>query len=302
MTITLTWKTGVFDPYTRDQAPLTQKQSFAAGESGTSDQRATAQAELFGLPDFVAELQATTDNSNLQAVDLTDEGVTFASRTFREVRLKSWCFTDNDTYYYETVETVMGGTTPKLMGQKIVNGWNEQNGTVFETGKVHFAATITALTTITTIFASKGLALSDIASGVADLTVPQNRLILNKGCCLDATMVSATAAGHIVAINYTNLDGNGGGTGGVVFVDMTGVTTATTDDPKVGTRLDLAFEIWPPFNHRLVKALYIRAALANTNNVEVQCAGTDAVISDDNLKHRVEVFVGPARVQPYSAV
>lgn len=291
MAITLSSKTGDFDPYTRDQASYFAKLRFADGSSGTASQRITAQNEIDGKPDFVAELQATTDTSNLQAVDLTDEGVTFPARTFRVIKLKSWCFTDNDTYFYETEEMVLGGTTPKLMGQKILNGWQEQNGTVFETGRVHFAATITALTTITTIFASMGLALSDIASGAADLVVPQNRLLLVKSASLDATLASATAAGHMVVINHTNLDGLGAGTGGVVFVDVTGVTTATTDDPKVGTRLDLAFEIWPPFNHRLVM---------NSNNVEVQCTAVDN-INDDNLKHRVEVFVGPARVLGYSA-
>jgi hypothetical protein len=293
MTATLTWKTGKFDPYTRDQAALFQRLAFAFLGVGTAAQRRTAQAEILQKPDFAAEVQATTDTSNVQAVDLTDEGVTFPSRTVRKIRLRGWCLTDNDTYFYETEESVLGGTTPKLLGQKIIYGWNEQNGTVFETGRVHFAATITALTTITTIFASKGLALSDIASGVADLVVPQNRLILNKGCCLDATLVSVTAAGVNVAINYTNLDGLGAGTGGVVFWEQFTSTDVLTDDPKVGTRLDLAFEIWPVHNHRLVM---------NSNNVEVQVTAVDANTNDDNLKHYVEVFVGAAEKQGYSAV
>lgn len=293
MAATLTSRTGKFDPYTRDQAPLYQRLAYAFLGVGTAAQRRTAQAEILRAPDFVAEVQATTDTSNLEAVDLTDQGVTFASRTFREITLKSWCLTDNDTYYYETVETVMGGTTPKLLGQKILTGWNEQNGTVFDLGRVHFAATITALTTITTIFASKGLALSDIASGVADLVVPQNRFILNKGAHLDYLAVSATAAGSQVFINYTNLDGLGAGTGGVVFADLTTSADATTDDPIVGSRLDLAFEIWPVHNHRLVM---------NSNNVEVQVTAVDANTNDDNLRHVVEVYVGAARKQSYSAV
>lgn len=293
MAATLTWKTGDFDPYTRDQAPLFTKLKYAEGGEGTAAQRATAQAELFGTPDFKAEVQSTTDTSNLQAVDLTDEGVTFPSRTMREITIKSWLLTDNDTYYYETKESVLGGTTPKLMGQKIVTGWSEQNGTVFDLGRVHFAATITALTTITTIFASKGLALGDVSSGKADLLVPQNRLILNKGCTLDATVVSVTAAGVHIGIDYTNLDGLGAGTGAVVFWEGFTATDVLTDDPKVATRLDLAFEIWPPQDHRLVM---------NSNNVEVQCTAVNANINDDNLKHVVEVYIGPAKVIGYSAV
>jgi len=293
MAATLTWKTGDFDPYTRDQSSLLQKLAYAFAWAGTASQKATALAEIWKTPDFKAEVQATTDTSNVQAIDLTDEGVTFPARTIREIRGRSWCLTDNDTYYYEWRESVLGGTTPVLLGQKIDLGWNEQNGTVFETGRVHFAATITALTTITTIFASKGLALSDIASGKADLVVPQNRLILNKGCTLDATLVSVTAAGVNIAIDYTNLDGLGAGTGAVVFWEGFTTTDVLTDDPKVGTRLDLAFEIWPVHNHRLVM---------NTNNVEVQVTAVNANINDDNLRHIVEVFVGAAKVVPYSAV
>lgn len=296
MAATLTSKTGKFDPYTRDSAALFQRLAYAFLGVGTAAQRRTAQAEILQKPDFVAEVQATTDTSNLQAVDLTDEGVTFPSRTFRDITLKSWVLTDNDTYYAETVETVMGGTTPKLLGQKLVKAWSEQNGTVYDLGRVHFAATITALTTITTIYASKGweTCLGDISSGLAALAVPQNRFILNKGCTLDATVISATTSGVLVAINYTNLDGLGAGTDGVKFLAEGQATTdIIASSPKVGSRIDLAFEVWPPFNHRLVM---------NSNNVEVQVTATDANINDDNLRHVVEVYVGPARTQGYSAV
>jgi len=292
MTATLAWKTGDFDPYTRDQASRFRLLALGFLGVGTAAERATAQAYLTKSPDFAAEVQATTDTSNLQAVDLTDEGVTFPARTIREITLKSWCLTDNDTYYYETTESVLGGTTPVLLGQKIISGWAEEAGVPSEYGRVHFAATITALTTITTIFASKGYALGDIASGKADLNVPPNRLLLCKQATLDASVVSVTAAGVQVGIDYTNLDGLGAGTGGVVFYEQFTTTDVLTDDPKLATRLDLAFEVWPAFNHRLVM---------NSNNVEVQVTGHDN-IGDDNLKHYVEVYVGPARAIGYSAV
>lgn len=290
MAATLTWKTGDFDPFTRDQASMFKKLAFAFLGDATQTQRATAQAELLNQPDFKAEVQATTDTSNLQAVDLTDEGVTFPSRTIREIRLKSWCLTDNDTYFYETVESVLGGTTPVLLGQKIVNGWAEEAGTPWEYGSVHFAATITALTTITVISASKGLALGDIASGDADLAVPKNRQILTKTATLNSAIIQTAATGNLVVIDYTNLDGLGAGTDAVKFVAIT-TSVVTGANPVVGARLDLAFEIWPPHNHRLVM---------NSNNVEVQVTATDN-IGDDNLKHYVEVFVGPARAIGYSA-
>lgn len=290
MAATLTWKTGDFDPYTRDQASMFKKIAFAFLGDTTQGQRQTAQAELLGLPDFKAEVQATTDTSNVQAVDLTDEGVTFPARSIREIRLKSWCMTDNDTYFYETVESVLGGTTPVLLGQKIVGGWCEEAGTAGEYGDVHFAATITALTTLTTIFASKGIALGDIVNGDSDLTIPKSRLCLVKGASLSGpSVITASTAGWAVVVDQALL-ADGTGTDAVQFVNSTG-TLVTSTDPVLGGIVSLAFQLWPPHNHRLVM---------NTNNVEVQVTAVDA-IGDDNLKHYVEVFVGPAKTLGYSA-
>ena len=289
MTAVLTWKTGDFDPYTRDQAPAHQKLALAT--NGSAAQRATAMAELFRMPDFMAEVQATTDTSNVQAIDLTDEGVTFPARTVREIRGKSWCLTDNDTYYYEWTESVLGGTTPVLLGQKIVDGWGEEAGTPFEYGRVHFDATITALTTLTTVFASKGLAVADIVNGDSDVTIGKNRLCLVKGAHLSGPSVyTASTAGWAVTVDQALL-ADGSGTDAIQFANSTG-TLVTSTDPVLGGRLSVAFELWPPHNHRLVM---------NTNNVEVQVTAVDA-IGDDNLKHRVEIMVGPAKVIGYSAV
>lgn len=291
MAATLTWKTGDFDPFTRDQASMFKKIAFAFLGDTTAGQRQTAQAELLGLPDFKAEVQATTDTSNVQAVDLTDEGVTFPARSIREIRLKSWCMTDNDTYFYESVESVLGGTTPVLLGQKIVGGWCEEAGTAGEYGDVHFCATITALTTLTTIFASKGIAMADIVNGDADLTVPKNRLCLVKGASLSGPSVyTGTTAGWVVTVDQALL-ADGTGTDAVQFANSTG-TLVTSTDPVLGGIVSLAFQLWPPHNHRLVM---------NSNNVEVQVTAVDA-IGDDNLKHYVEVFIGPAKTLGYSAV
>lgn len=238
------------------------------------------------LPQFHYEATVTTDTSDGEVIDLTDEGVIFPAGSIREIRCKSLVTSSDSQYFYEWTEEVLGGTTPKLLGQKIVTGWQNQAGTVFETGRVHFAATITALTTITTIFGSKGLALGDIASGKAALLVPKNSVILNKGCTLNATAITVTAAGVQIAIDYTNLDGLGAGTDGVQFFEQFTATDALTDDPKVGSRLDLAFEIWPPVNHRLV---------LDTNNVTLKVTATNANIGADTLRHMGDVFVGPLR-------
>lgn len=295
MTITLTYKTGKFDPFTRDQASLYRKLALAFLGVGTAAERATAQAEVLRKPDFTAEVQSTTDSSNLQAVDLTDEGVTFPANTIREITLKSSCMSDNDHYYYESAESVLGGTTPKLMGQRIQSGWNNENGTVSEYGRVHFKGTITALTTITTVFSSKGLQLGDITSGNAPFTVPKNRLCLVKAHNLSqpSALTATAAAGNVMVIDTTNLDGAGTGTDAVSFFAVSSATTSVVAaSPALGGDVDIAFEIWPPHNHRLVM---------NSNNVEVQVTAV-AAIGDQNLKHVVDVFVGAAKKLDFSAV
>jgi hypothetical protein len=294
MTITLTWKTGDFDPYTRDQASLSKKIAFAeVGSDATAAQRATAQAELLGLPDFKAEVQTNTDTSDLAALDLTAEGVTFPARTIRDIRIKGYCLTDNDTYYYETVEQVLGGTTPVLLGQKIVDGWAEEAGVAAQYGRVHFKATLSSVSTPVVNFASNGLAIAAITSGAADFTVPPNRFCLVKGINFAGSLTTSTASGHIVSVDTANLDGAGSGTDAIQFWDATATTQLALDNPLAGADhiLEIAFELWPPQHQRLVMA---------TNNVTVKCTAV-ASIADENLKHYIEVFVGPARTIGYSA-
>ncbi len=245
--------------------------------------------ELAGEPDFIVELTATTDNSDGTALDLTAQGVLFPADSIREIRGRSFCSTDNDHYSYEWVEDVLGGTTPVLMGQRIIHGQADENGTIFEYGSgLLFVATITALTTIDTIFASKGYSMGDISSGLAAFVVPKNRLFLPTGAVLTGpSAISATqASGDLVTWDTTNLDGLGTGTGGVVFLDVSATTDGAAASPALGGVVSLAFDCWPPFTHRLVMA---------TNSVTVKCAGTNTNIGDDVLRHRVEIFVGKLR-------
>lgn len=245
--------------------------------------------EINGEPDFIVELTSTTDNSDGEAVDLTDQGVLFPADSIRTIRGKSYCSTDNDHYAYEWEEDVLGGTTPVLLGQRIISGWADENGTAFEYGPdLRFAATITALTTLDTIVASKGYAMGDISSGLAAFTVPRNRLFIPKGAVLTGpSAISATqGSGDLVTWDTTNLDGLGTGTGGIVFLDVSATTDGAAASPALGGVVSLAFECWPAFTHRLVM---------DSNNVTVKCAGTNTNIGDDVLRHRVEIFVGRLR-------
>jgi hypothetical protein len=293
MTITLTWATGAFDPYTRDQASMFKKLAFAFLGVGTAAQTATAQAEILRKPDFSAEIQTTTDTADLEALDLTQEGVTFPARTIREIRVKSHCLTDNDHFYYEWTESVLGGTTPVLMGQKIIDGWCDEAGTASEYGRLHFKATLSSVSTPVVNFASKGLSIDAITSGAADFNVPPNRLCLVKGINYAGSLTTSTPSGNLVAVDTQFLGGTNG-TDAIQFWDVQTSTQLLLDNPIAGADhiLEIAFEVWPPHNHRLV---------LDTNNVTIKCTSV-AQIGDENLKHFLEVFVGPARVIGYSAV
>jgi hypothetical protein len=238
-------------------------------------------------PDFVVELDATTDTSDGEAIDLTTEGVLFPANSMRTIRCRSTVTSANDVFVQTWEQDVKGhATTPVLLAQRFLGGYADQAGTLFEYGEdLHFSATITALTTIDTISASFGYsaAMADVVTGFADFLVPRNSFIQFTEMRLDGALVSATAAGNLVTATYTNLDGLGAGTDAIVFYESMTSTDALTDDPIVGTRIDLAFRIRPPFNHRLVM---------DSNNVTLKCAGTNANLADDTVRHKVEVWVG----------
>ena len=256
---------------------------FAAAQSGSR----AAISQLHGLPTFTAEATATTDTSDGEIVDFTDQGVTFPADTVRTIRCKSYCSSPNDHFMYEWEEDVLGGTTPVLLGQRIKSGWADQAGTVFEYGQhLHFAATITALTTLATIDGSKGYALGDIASGRAALTVPRNRLFIPKGAVLTAPSAISATQGSADSVTWetTNLDGLGAGTDALAFLDSSATTDSAAADPALGGVISLSFECWPPIHHRLVM---------DTNNVTLKATATNTNVADDSLRHRCEIFVGP---------
>lgn len=257
---------------------------FAAAQAGEIG----AVHLAMGGPQFVTEAVATTDTSDGEVLDLTELGVTFPADAVRTIRCKSYCSSPNDHFMYDWEEDVLGGTTPVLLGQRLLSGWADQAGTVFEYGcDLHFAATITALTTITTISSSKGYsaALGDISSGQSTFLVPRNSKFIARSAVLTTpSAVSATqGSADTVTWDPTNLDGLGAGTDAVTFLDSTATTDTAAASPALGGQIHLCFEIWPPINHRLVM---------DTNNVTLKVTATNANVADDSLRHRCEVFVG----------
>lgn len=271
--------------YRADRDSLSPVQLFKLAQGGDE----SCCKKLGGFPDFIVSLVATTDTSNMAAVDLTDEGVLFPANSVRTIRGRSYCSTDNDHYWYEWEQEVFGndGTTPVLGDQRILDGGGEENGTAVAYGDVHFRATLGTPATPNVDFASAGLAIAAITSGAADFTVPPNRLCLVKNAMMAGAIGTASAQASKVTVNVANLDGAGSGTDAVQFWDNTSSADIVATNPAAdaNTFIDLAFEMWPAHNHRLV---------LNSTAVEVQCTAVDA-IADDDLRHRVEIFVGPVR-------
>lgn len=258
---------------------------FAAAQKGD---RAAIHLAM-DMPQFVCEAVATTDTSDGEVLDLTDLGVTFPADSVRTVNCRSFCSSPNDHFMYEWEEDVLGGTTPVLLGQRLLGGWCDQAGTVFEYGTdLHFAATITALTTITLISSSKGYsaALGDISSGQSTFLVPRNAKFIAKSAVLTSPSAISATQGSADSVTWdpTNLDGLGTGTDAVTFLDSSATTDSAAASPALGGQIHLAFEIWPPINHRLVM---------DTNNVTLKVTATNANVADDSLRHRVEVRVRP---------
>lgn len=273
---------GEYDP-SRDITPVLTKKALAA-EGNMSFLR-----EVNGLPDFVVDITTDTDTSNLQAVDLTDEGVLFPANSMRTIRGRSYCSTDNDHYHYEWEQDVYGndGTTPVLGTQRILSGGGEENGTAVAYGEVGFRYTLSSLATPVVDYASAGLAIGTVTSGAADITVPPNRLIKVKGINYAGSLTTATAGGVTASVDVTNLDGAGVGTDALQFWAQNAGTDLALDNPIAGAdhKIEVSFELWPAHNHRLVM---------NSNNVEVQCTAV-AAIADEVLRHRVEIWVGPLK-------
>lgn len=228
----------------------------------------------------------TTDNSAAsQALDLTDQGVTFPAGTFRKIRFKSTARTDNDVWLQEWEQWVWGndGTTPKLVGSaRLLNAVGHIAGTVVQYGNCRFhgttsAGTVTAGTGQGDVTA--GMSLGTIASGVATLTHPiarSPRRVDFLHFSEDAAAVADTRLAQLRSATSTTMTLN--------TFDVQNATPAIST--PVGTNnIDIGLFLLPPPSIELVM---------NSNNVEVH-VGHDAT---DDVYHDVEVFIGPAEARP----
>lgn len=112
---TITSSAGVFDAYTRDQAPLYNILAKAFLGVGTFVQRQTAQCQVANAPDFVVSAK-TTASETFQVLDLTAAGVTFPAGTQRVIEADVFISGDNanEGSWARLIQHVQGATTPVL--------------------------------------------------------------------------------------------------------------------------------------------------------------------------------------------
>lgn len=281
---------GNFNPYTRDQAALWQQLAYAFLGVGTAAQRATAQAWILDKPDIKVRVKTTDDSAASQAVDLTDEGVTFPAGSFRKIRWTSFATTDNDSWFQEWEQVVWGndGTTPKLLGSpRLISASGEINGTAVHYGICHAAANFdssdTAVTTkvgSSNVENTAGSSIGNISTNTATLTHPRARVdsggaqsgtrVLGVNSSADVATATEQLLATVYPVNSTTMS---------IFTADTATPSADGFDDD--GRLEVSFYILPPPSAALVM---------NSNNVELH-VGFDAT---DDVYHDIAVYVGPA--------
>lgn len=293
MALTIPWgPIGQFDPYTRDSVGFVQKLRYAEGSAGTAAQRVTAQAELDEKPDFRAQANTTDNTAASQVIDLTDEGVTFPASTVRKIRFRSIARSDNDQWLQEWEQSILGGTTPLLLGSpKLLSAVGNINGTVVQYGVCHAAANFdssdTAITTAVgasnvATSSTAGSSIGSISTNTAVLTHPiaraEGKRILGINASADVATVTEILNATVFPANATTMS---------VFTGDTATPSADGFDDD--GRLEVSFYILPPPSVALVMT---------SNNVEIH-VGHDA---SDVLDHYIEVYVGKAEYAAFSPV
>jgi hypothetical protein len=271
---------GQFHPDTRDIASPARKFALAVLGAGTQAQRATARNELLDRPDFVCTARTTDNTAASEVIDLTTEGVTFPASTIRKIRFRSVARTGADQFVQEWEQSVLGGTTPVLLGSPTLlhcsaslNGVGKQYGLC----KLHYPVVDGALGTINALHSTAGMSLDGLDNGNGVITHPIARA--TNG----ARVVSALFSADVETIGERR------------EVQVASQATATTSTLSMATQNGTEAVAVPTDDGELQVTMYIlpppSIALAVTsNNVEVHC-GYDAT---DNVYHYVEVRVGRA--------
>ena len=279
---------GSFDPTTRDQASLARKIMLAAFGAGTADQRQTARAELLQRPDFTCEAKTTAAEFG-EAIDLTDQGVTFAASTLRKIRWRVRSRNQTERWVHEYEQYVAGAATPILLGEpRLVNCVADLNGTSSQYGLAHAVANYDSSDTATTSVvgssdttgSTAGSSIGNVSTNTATLTHPRARqnsttnTVKRRVLGINSSPDVATVTEQLHASAYP-IDGT---TMSIFTADL---ATPSADGFDDDGRLEASFYIEPPPRCALVM---------NSTHVELH-VGYDAT---DNVYHQIEVYIGKA--------
>lgn len=241
---------------------------------------------LFGEPDITAEATVNNDTAVLAAeiIDLTDQSATFPATTMRQVKWRHWLQSDNDRFFVEYEQWVLGGATPALLGtRRVLHSHGVVAGANVAYGLCHAAANYdssdTAITTdvgTSSVSASStaGSSIGNVSTNTATLTHPVARdagkRILGVNASPDVATVTEQLHASVFPVDTTTMS--------IFTADL---ATPSADGFDDDGRLEVSFFILPPGDCNLV---------INGTHVELQITG----IVSDETRHRVEVLLGRA--------
>lgn len=247
---------------------------------------------MFGRPTLIAEAVNTNDTTPaaLEIIDLADQGVTFPTGTFRQIKWRHFIQSDNDQFYVEYERWVAGAATPVLLGSRrvihshgVVATANVAYGVCH--AAVNFDSSDTSITTAVgtsdvATSSTAGSSIGNISTNTAVLTHPIARDGNKRVLGINASSDVATASESLYATVFP------GASSTTMSIYTADTATPSADGFDDDGRLEVSFFILPPGDCDLVM---------NSTHVEVQVTG----IASDETRHRVEVFVGPAVLVPF---
>jgi hypothetical protein len=233
----------------------------------------------------VSNIATTSTNDTGKIIGLTEQGFTFQASQLYRVRWRHWAETDNDRYYQELEQHVLGGTTPVLMAGGVVPtyAYGVINGTVVRYGRTRLSASYAVNTaTVNTTHTSSGHSIGDTTSGVATITHPiaRSAKCISINCSTDVSLNTEHRYGAVSpGVSSTTME---------LSMMAEGITTATgvvASFADVGF-VDAEFEVLP---------LTYSFLTMNSTAVELHVTG----ITSDEVKHTVHVFIDEPVDSPF---
>jgi hypothetical protein len=254
----------------------------SAAQSGSIAAWSMLRGPLRGTPQFIATAKTTDNSAASNALDLTTLGLTFPSKCFRRVFVRSTAVNGADSWTQEIEQIVWGndGTTPVLLGApRLITAVGEIASTAVKYGNVEYHGTTSGATVTNGADVDTGLSLGNFSSGVATLTVPLSRntstamRVRSAHISEDAGTIGDLRTIQVRAATSTTF---------TVNVATSNGTEALTD-PNGVNNVDIGLTILPPPSV---------AVVMSSNNVQIH-VGYNAT---DNVYHRIEVWATRADI------